>query len=416
MTSIPRTGRGWDTGSVYLGVGIETDASQAGHAAGLQALDFGDMKGMAQAVVDDVNRRGGLYGRKLVPVYYDVSTARFLSNSAEVSQEACTQWTEDRPVAAILITTPVLVTDDLIACAVRHYTPVFAHSEVMFTEADYRKYQPYLTLTDNVSHDRLVNPWVERLTALGYFQGWDTTAGKAGSAPAKVGVIYQSTPAADHATALLVAALKARHIPVPDVVTTAGIPDTTSVQSAILRFRRDGVTHVFLDFATSVTFPAAAEQQAYRPRYAVNSQDEIAAFLEANSPRAQLHGALGVGWMPPSDVDTDQDPNASPGAAACVALMQKAGVKLTPRQAYFQAMVTCDQVLLFAGAASRGGGFGTASVAQGISAEAPAFAYATTFGGGTTASLPDKIGVMRDLGYVDACSCFRYLGDRNNDV
>lgn len=417
VASIPRTGRGWDATTVYLGVGIETDASQAGHNAGYQSLDFGDMKGMAQAVLDHVNQQGGLYGRRLVPVYYDASTAQALSNPAQVSEQACTKWTQDRPVAAILITTPVLVTDELITCAAKRDTPVLAHSEVTFTEADYRKYQPYLTLTDNISHDRLVNPWVARLSALGYFQGWQTSAGRAGTAPVRVGIVYQSTPAADHGTALLVAALKARHVQVPDVLATSGITDTTSVQSAIVRFRRDGVTHVFLDFAASVTFPTAAEQQAYRPRYAVNSQDEIAAFLEANSPPAQLHGALGVGWMPPSDVDTNQDPRASPGAAACVALMRKAKVALTPRQAYFQAMVTCDQGLLFASAAARGGGFSTSSLRQGILAAAPTFAYATTFGGRTDqSSAPDKVGVVRDLGYVDACGCFRFLSDRPHVV
>jgi ABC-type branched-subunit amino acid transport system substrate-binding protein len=398
-------------------VGIETDASDAGHNAGLHSLDFGDMKGMAQAVADDVNRRGGLYGRKLVPVYYDASTARAVSDPAQVAQEACTKWTQDRPVATIVLTTPVLVTDDLLACAARHDTPVSAHSTVTFTEADYRRYRPYLTLTDNISHDRLVRPWVSRLSALGYFGGWDSAAGKAGAAPVRVGIVYQSTPAADHGTALLVAALRARHVEVPDVLTTSGITDTASIQGAIVRFRRDGVTHVFLDFAASVTFPTAAEQQRYRPRYAVNSQDEIAAFLEANSPPAQLHGALGVGWMPPSDVDSDQDPHASPGAAACAALMRKAGVALTPRQAYYQAMVTCDLELLFAVAAGRGGGFDTSSLASGVAAAAGSFPYATTFGGRSgLSSGPDKAGVMRDIGYVDACRCFRYLSERNQRV
>jgi L-ascorbate metabolism protein UlaG (beta-lactamase superfamily) len=411
---LSRTGRGWDAKSIYLGFGVETDASTAGHSLGVNTLDFGDMKGMANALVAYVNSRGGLFGRKLVAVFFDANTAQALSNPDQVGQAACTTWTQDRPVAAILITTPILDTESLFDCAAHHDTPVVAHSEFAFTAADLRQLQPYLTLTDNLSFDRLADPWLQRLNALGYFNGWNTAIGAPGDAPAKVGIIYQSSAWADHAFSRLVAALAARHMPA-DVVTFQGYSDP-SLQSAIVKFHQDGVTHVFLDFWASITFPAAAEQQKYRPRYAVNSQDEIAVFLQGNSPPAQLRGSLGVGWLPPSDVDTPQDPHASTGAPGCVRIMNNAGIALTPRQAYYQAMVDCDVTLLTVEAAALGGGLSTVELERGIDSTSPHFAYAATFGGTAASSPVDKVGVARDVGFVPSCGCFSYLGSRNIDV
>jgi hypothetical protein len=36
-----------------------------------------------------------------------------------------------------------------------------------------------------------------------------------------------------------------------------------------------------------------------------------------------------------------------------------------------------------------------------------------TFGGSSGRALPDKVGIVRDLGYLQPCSCFRYLNTHN---
>jgi hypothetical protein len=96
--------------------------------------------------------------------------------------------------------------------------------------------------------------------------------------------------------------------------------------------------------------------------------------------------------------------------------MNNAGIALTPRQAYYQAMVDCDVTLLTVEAAALGGGLSTVELERGIDSTSPHFAYAATFGGTAASSPVDKVGVARDVGFVPSCGCFSYLGSRNIDV
>jgi len=86
----------------------------------------------------------------------------------------------------------------------------------------------------------------------------------------------------------------------PSSASEAG--DTTAqISDAVLRFRTEGIDHV-LFVPTGGVLPflwmPAAQAQGYAPRYALNSLD-IPRFIAGNAPQQQLHGALGIGWMPP---------------------------------------------------------------------------------------------------------------------
>lgn len=96
--------------------------------------------------------------------------------------------------------------------------------------------------------------------------------------------------------------------------------------------------------------------------------------------------------------------------------MRAAGVALTPRQAYYQAMVDCDLTFLSVQAAVAGGGLSTAALARGIAAAEPRFPYAATFGGTSNPALIDKVGAFRDLGFVTSCGCFQYLSSYSRSV
>lgn len=73
--AVPGTrGPGFDAKNVYVGVTQQKDVSQAATSLGL-SLDPGDQEGDVEAVIADINARGGLLGRKIVPVYRDHQTA-----------------------------------------------------------------------------------------------------------------------------------------------------------------------------------------------------------------------------------------------------------------------------------------------------------------------------------------------------
>ncbi|MGH9187939.1 MAG: hypothetical protein ACRD0U_19360 [Acidimicrobiales bacterium] len=74
-----------------------------------------------QILVDHVNATGGIGGRRLRLVYYTYEANEFRSQD-ELAQEACTLWTQDEPVFAVLAG-GLAGTDNLKACLARAGVP-----------------------------------------------------------------------------------------------------------------------------------------------------------------------------------------------------------------------------------------------------------------------------------------------------
>ena len=72
-------------------------------------IDHGDYEAAYNAVIKDVNKRGGVNGRKIVPVFAAVSPVGTVSQ-----QEACVKLTEDEKVFAAVgfFNTCLLYTSD----------------------------------------------------------------------------------------------------------------------------------------------------------------------------------------------------------------------------------------------------------------------------------------------------------------
>ncbi len=85
--------------SIRVGYGTQKDADQAAAQFGLNAV-FGDQEAQARAVVNDINKRGGVLGRKLELVFHDERTASDLEDPERTSTQQCVDWTQDRPVFA----------------------------------------------------------------------------------------------------------------------------------------------------------------------------------------------------------------------------------------------------------------------------------------------------------------------------
>ena len=63
-------------------------------------------------------------------------------------------------------------------------------------------------------------------------------------------------------------------------------------------------------------FSASAESQHYRPRYAIHTGIAPQASMQSNAPAAQLAGAMGLGFAPTLDSDTDGI--TPPGTKRCL--------------------------------------------------------------------------------------------------
>src|SRR4051812_3012953 len=83
--------------TIKVGVTYTANGEAANAALGASAITRGDEKGYMKAVIDDINERGGIAGRKLVPVYFAYDAQSAESKDAQ-DQAACAALTQDNHV------------------------------------------------------------------------------------------------------------------------------------------------------------------------------------------------------------------------------------------------------------------------------------------------------------------------------
>jgi hypothetical protein len=189
------------------------------------------------------------------------------------------------------------------------------------------------------------------------------------------------------------------------------------IQSAILRFKGAGVTHVLpIEQNSSFFFAPGAEAQRYRPRYGINSNNYIAQFAGNPIPYEQLRGAVGVGWHPEIDLPESmagKSPYAGPGRESCLKALTKAGVTFETRDARLVGLLACDLLYSLRAAVTRipaGAGVNAPSLVQAVERLDRSFAVAAlpqaVFGPGR------RFPVARGwtLRFDEKCRCTLYGG------
>jgi hypothetical protein len=190
----------------------------------------------------------------------------------------------------------------------------------------------------------------------------------------------------------------------------------SDVQSAILRFRGSGVTHVIvLDANGGLTllFGTSAGAQNYLPRLGLSSVAGPQALYDTGIlTKEQLNGAAGLGWWPVLDLPSGAaTPYAGDATRACLSLMSRAGFSFDSTNARFGALASCDGLWLLRQA--------LADVTQPLSSplirrelEAlgdsfrPAAVPAVRFGPGRH----DGVQTAYDLAWSARCGCMSYVG------
>jgi hypothetical protein len=408
---IPTTGRGWDAHNVYIGVMTVNDFSTAAAALGAKEADPGNQEKDAQTVADLINKEGGLYGRKVVPVYDNISTASLLVDAAGDASQACTHFTQDRPVVAVYNDITPIDLPTLRSCFAQAKLPLFEGSIQSTSRSALDDDLGYVTSVVSPSYTDLAPTLVARLQAEHYFTGWNVTNGTAGSAPVKVGVLAENLPADQQAAEALSAALaRDGHAPVAQFNYTIGASGTTSnLSSAVLQFRSRGITHVIGADAGSGNFMIQAQAQHYYPREGISTINLPASGLTPDAPRQQLQGALGIGWYPTLDVDGAHDPGfLSAAGKTCLTALQKDQTYAT-RFAFGIGTSYCDAFGLIRAAALAGGGLTGADLVRGEGLAGPTYTPAGTFSSILHPGDWAIPGAGRDLGWVAKCQCFEYL-------
>lgn len=394
--AIPTTGPGWDKNFVYIGVTTQKDVQAVATNLGADGLDGGDQEAEALAVAGELNRRGGIFGRQVKVVFRDHGTVGTANDPNTEGAATCTFYTQDRPVIAVLNPVTLLDAPSFRACLAKARVPLFSASVAPVDKEVGAALSPHFYQMVAPTWDALAPVLVARLKAQNYFTGWNPVTGGPGANPVKVGVLTPDDEVGARTAKLVVNALAGAGYRDSVVYQASG---ADQMNGAVLQFNGNGVTHLIATSADLFAFTLTASSQGYRPRYGITSINAPVTFLQTNSPRDQLNGAMGVGWSASLDVDDARDPgDAHPGEAECRRIQAAAGQRFEgKRLAEAVAFAFCDGLGLIAQSAIAGGGLTAVAMEAGLQRVAPTFKTAFSFANGLGPGRLFVPGGVRDL-------------------
>ena len=398
------TGPGITADKLHVGIFYTDDGDEANEATGFESSSA-DARDIYNALFDDVNRRGGVLGRDVVPVYYrgSAATSRTISEQA---QAACSHWHEDNEVFAIVNFPHPVALECTRKVGGVHVTGVLGTFPAEF----FTRY-PELAEVAGMDVEQQAAATVNGLARQDYFPR-----------DAKVGILTFDTPGFHRAVDSVAKPALARlgvgepevaYISPPQSVHEVG-NSNSQIQSAVLQFNTEGVTHVLILEGLSgvaggghlmLFFMLQAEAQAYRPRYGLNSGNALNA-VSPQAPSAQLEDALAVGWVDPYDVpEKERMDNAT--IDRCRAAFKRKGLP-TSGYEFASAMHQCDSVFFFAAAANRGGAPNRDGFVAGVDATGTSYTSAVTFDTRFAPDQHDGVVSVRNAAFDEGCTCWHY--------
>lgn len=405
-TAPGKNGPGITADTIKLGLYTIANYREGQEALGSQAAGDFHMEAGWKALIEYQNAHGGIAGRKITPVFWRYSAAS-TETYAQQEANACARWTEDDRIFAALtyvFTTNILeclseggaVIHSLDTPSGRAITPIF-------------KQYPYYTQMAGLPLDQVAGAMIEGLHGMRYF-----------SDEMKLGLVTFDDPSFKYATEnVLIPSLKQRRLSLTDAAymhppqNTAEIAQLSSdAANAVLRFKSEGIDHVvFLDWGLLAAwqFMLAAERQDYHPRYGLHAGQNVANLL-GNDAASQMRDARSIGWVSTYDVHPQDDPNEkNPTRVLCFSIMRKAGVDISTTAGRSVSLTQCDGVWSLAAALDGASIVNQTTYLAGVNAlrggYSPGLAWSMTLDPGHHWGVSS----VANLGFVQACSCFRYL-------
>ena len=379
-------------------LGTFANSAGAKGVGGENALDVG------RVLADYLNRHGGVAGgRKLVLVPYDRSPS---DSNQTAAQAECAKWTEDDRV---FVANASLYQDSpLVPCLASHgVISVAAGQPEAGSYRDFARFNGLYYGPATMDTVSAAKAYIHELLRVGFL-------GKTH----KIGLIWFGFNDLQLArTEGIIPALRAAGMSITSDFRAdySGNPAdlgalAADMQNAELQFRAAGVDRVIsLDYQGTLEFffQQQAQNQGYHPLYGINSLSDTA-FLQNNSPAAQLVGSVGIGWLPGEDVLDAHQPD-TPAELHCEKILKDAGQTISAQTDRLVFYETCtyffflDQVLnhvdTLTPAALR--------LAAGTLQDWP------TAAGFADQYAADKLwgaNTGRSLAYQTSCSCFAYTG------
>jgi ABC-type branched-subunit amino acid transport system substrate-binding protein len=236
--------------SIRIGVVVFDLESVGPLGLGLKNFEVETQKKVVAAFFDDINRRGGVYGRKLEPVF--VANDPLDAADASKARAQCLKLTKDLKVFAVI----GYISTSSPCVAVEQRTPVVSYNgDIDETYTSSRNY----FISAPASAERVAREWADALQSL------HLLAGK------KVGILTGEVVLERRAADALQSQLDGHGTKTLYRANISADADAAVAQVPleVQKMRSAGVDAVLLptNFAVALTFVQAAEGQGWRPRY-----------------------------------------------------------------------------------------------------------------------------------------------------
>ena len=399
-TAVAGPGAALAGGTLLVGVPYIDQQQSSAFTAGISSgLETGDPKANYQFLVDDLNKQGGILGRKVAIVFHRVDPTE---SQVQYEQETCTDFAQDHRVPFVLGGLP----PTLAKCLIDKGVGVLGEGGQVNTR-DYERMR-YFVQPGSIALDRLARLQASEFTRMGLFKG---------TVPARVGILYYDVPAYRYAESVLVGELKKRGIQVAaeeafhqpgstqDVGQTEG-----QVQAAVLKFKAEGVTHVVaveLNAWLQGFFALYSSQQDYYPRYGWTS-NQVPTNAQAAVPHKELVGSLVLGFYP--TYDTEKQSDYPPATRRCLAQLSAHGVAFTSGNQRADAVTACDAVHYLKAALTAGGGVTRDALVAGARVLGHSYVPSSTYASFLPLGFGAGIAAMRPGAWSTECDCFTYTG------
>ena len=357
-----------------------------------------------QALVNDVNQRGGLLGHKIVPVWGVEDTAS--SDFSTMMQSICAAFTQDHHVIAVL-GAGVGYEDILSQCLAKAGVVAFdaTRSTGVPDDQDLSTHPGYV-----VSSEPSANVYSLVAITSTVSDGWVTPR-------TKLGVLNFTCPEGNRVWANTVEPYLASHGLTVAVHSTISCPAGASdlgsaaqaVQSAELKMHASGVDTVVITDIPLVVFAEDAESQHWYPHYVAS---EGGAMYQAYLTADQLKNIHSAGWEPTYDLDAQHQSTLTPSQHECLDALTRGGFNGAVASEYTAYFSLCGGLDLYERAIAGAKSLSSPLVLRATDALSDTFVSPMLLGGRTLLAQGRHAAAVqyRSIVYDTTCSCFTYQG------
>lgn len=390
---------GSDQGVTDKEITIAIFIVELGGAAGNETLNVpppAEQRGAYEAMIDELNKTGGVACRKITPQFFTVNPL-----DQNDLQATCLDVVEAKVFYANDIGA-YSAYPAFVDCYIRNKIPFF--ESAFIPQAQVEKSYPYLLGTS--THDNLYFNTAFALEERGFF---DPAKGFK-----KLGFFYQDC-VPEHPQKYL-RWLEQAGVPKSQIVTynfgcaTTLYASPADIQQAVIRFQQAGVTHVthVRGEGDWFNFTRAAQQQGYKPKYGWG--DQSASFSSYGTLSPNWENADGAILVTGYRFNEERTPGLTPtaGTRTCQQIMTAHGQPEIYREQLGMGGVACNQVWFFKSAVDHAPELKRTALAAGLS-RGGQIDFAFPYGPATfpTPRTTNAGNYWRPLTAVAACSCWR---------